>query len=125
MTGGYFLIHMHIKALTRKEGWEGIIEIIPIWIYSSEVSGMYHDFETHAVGQPHCNTSILHYADVDDATPRELAEWQVEVLSYSLAASTEFSTMSSPPDAMNRINETEGRCVLKDAVDTPEVRPWR
>ena len=43
---------------------------------------MYHDFETHAVGQPHCNTS-LHYADVDDAIVREMVEWQVEVLSHS------------------------------------------
>lgn len=50
------MFHMHIKALSRKDGWEGIIEIIPIWIYSSEVPGMYHDFETH--GQPHCNTSL-------------------------------------------------------------------
>lgn len=63
------MFHMHIKALTRKEGWERIIEIIPIWIYSSEVPGMYHDFETHAVRQPHCDTS-LQYADVDGATPR-------------------------------------------------------
>jgi len=75
------VFHMHIKALTRKEGWEGIIEIIPIWIYSSEVPGMYHDFETHAVGQPHCNTS-LHYTDVGDAAPREMVEWRIEVLSH-------------------------------------------
>jgi len=71
---------MHIRALARKR-WEGIIEIIPIWIYSSEVPGVYHDFETHAVGQPHYNTS-LHYVDVDDAIPGEMTEWQVEVLSH-------------------------------------------
>jgi hypothetical protein len=45
---------------------------------------------------------------LDDATPREIAEWQVEVLSHGPAASTESSTMSFPLDAMNRINETEG-----------------
>lgn len=110
------MFHMHIKALTRKDGWEGIIEIIPIWIYSSEVPGMYRDFETHGRTTPLQHLPTVHYADIDDATPREMAEWQVEVLSHSTATSTEFSTMSFPPDAMNRINETEGRCVLKDAV---------
>ena len=107
MTGGYFVFQMHIKALTRKEGWEGKFEIILIWIYSWEVPGMYHDFETHAVGQPHCNTSLQN-ADVDDATPREMVQWQVEVLSHSPAASIESSTMSFPPDAMNKIDETDG-----------------
>jgi hypothetical protein len=53
------------------------------------------------------NTSLQN-ADEDDVTPREMVEWQVEVLSHSPAASTEFSTMSFPPDAMNRINETDG-----------------
>jgi hypothetical protein len=113
MTGGYFVFHMHIKALTRMDGWEGIIEIIPIWIYSSEVPGMYHDFETHGRTTPLQHLPTVHYADVDDATPREMVEW------HSPAASTGFSTMSFPPDAMNRINETEGRCVLKDAVRYP------
>lgn len=31
---------------------------------------MYRDFETHTVGQPHCNTSLQN-ADEDDVTPRE------------------------------------------------------
>jgi hypothetical protein len=70
---------------------------------------LYHDFETH----------YDTYADVDGTSPGEMAEWQVEVLNHSQAASTEFSTMSFPPNAMKRINETEGRYVLKDAVRYP------
>jgi hypothetical protein len=36
----------YICIIKFKFAREGIIEIIPIWIYSSEVSGKYHDFET-------------------------------------------------------------------------------
>lgn len=66
----------------------------------------------HKRRKPHCDAS-LQYANVDDVTPKETTKWQVEVLSHSPAASTEFSTMSFP---MNKINETEGRGMLVDTV---------
>jgi len=77
-----FVLDMHMKACTRKEGREGIVEIIPIWIYGSEVPGMYRDFETHAVGQP---TATPAYSVLMQTTQFR-GKWPNDRLRFSVTA---------------------------------------